>query len=135
MPLALIVEEFACASMLLRTIGYAAEAYHPHAVCASVTRPITAAIRHGRFLLVWIEIPRSARSVPIGKRTATYVEMAQWFRTARLSGTQAVMIGLRGHAWQDPSLAALVNEGLIQESDHQLCAFGITIYGDSPSKV
>ena len=56
-PLALVVEEFACASMLLRTLGYAVEAYHPHALCASITRPITAAIRHGRFLLVWIHDP------------------------------------------------------------------------------
>ena len=134
--LMLIVEEHAIASLFSTSRGYAAEAYHPHSICMAASKHVPSAIRHGRYAALWLEIPRSARSIPISNRPAVFNELALWVRTARMSGVPACLVGLRGVAWQNEHLARLVTDRVIHESRHQLCHYGLAmIETDQPSRV
>ena len=134
--LLLIVEEHAIASLFSTSQGYAAETYHPHSICMASSKHVPNAIRHGRYCALWLEIPRSSRSVPIGKRSAVFNELALWVRTARMADIPACLVGLRGVAWQDQHLASLVSDQVICESRHQLCHYGLALAdSNQPSRV
>ena len=134
--IALVIEENAVSSLILASLGFTIEAYHPRALATAVTQRMTAAIRAGRFGFIWMELPQRKQSVQVGKRTAVYSEMSSWLRAARAVGVMACLIGTRGHAWQNQSLADLLTEGAVTETHHQLCRYGLTIVNDPrPSEV
>ena len=116
--------------------GLCGQPYHPHSICMAASKHVPSAIRHGRYAALWLEIPRSARPIPISKRPAVFNELALWVRTARMSGVPACLVGLRGVAWQNEHLARLVTDRVIYESRHQLCHYGLAMIDtNQPSRV
>ena len=125
--LALVCEEATTASLFLGKSGLTVETYHPQAIHESSTEHALDYIRMKRYELIWLEVPRSGRSVYPRRRKSTYRKLSLWVRSASSSGIPATIIGLQGHAVRDLSIEFLISDQLVTEGVHQLCAYGIKI--------
>ena len=132
-PIALVIEEFPVAYMQLASQGYVTEVYHVRQNTTASTRQVIAQIRHGKFKLLWLGIPTSGRSCPPGRYATSMRELADWMRHAQSSACCAILIGLRGRAWQDESLKALLRDSIVYESKHHLCSFNMQVLDDQPA--
>ena len=71
LSLALVCEEVTDPSMTSGRLGLTAETYHPQAIHGSATEHVLDYIKMQRYELIWLEVPRSKRSVHPGRLAAT----------------------------------------------------------------
>ena len=125
------------ASTLLQERGYATQSFHPRQITSASMHDTTAEIQKGKYNLIWIDFPTNGRSLHPGKRAASIRQLALWMRLAVQVSVMCVMIGLRGHHWQDDNLQALIADKVLYEATHHLCHYNIKVSNDTdqPSDV
>ena len=71
--------------------------------------------------MVWIDLPNVHRSLAKRRATAALKEVAVWMTTALGAEVPAYLVGLRGKAWLEESIAALASTRQYHEADFAMC--------------
>ena len=114
--LALVIEETPAASLALEALGFKTEVYHPRQIRTASTQNAATHIRGGMYTTLWVNLPVSSASLPPHRRPTILREIALWVRAAKTNAVFALIVAVRGRAWQEENLVALVHDQIVYES-------------------
>ena len=121
-----MVEEFCILGTLLEQRGYYPEVLYHRTFLEQNVTSYKARIAAGEFGLVWLTMPQNnRRAVPRNKMKMLMKFYSILLTSARMSGTIAVLTGMRNTNWMDESLVSLCQDR-VESHKHSLCRLGLS---------
>ena len=122
---ALAVSNSHSAQQQLRGLGYEVSTLPTSMLRFSSGQAAYDRLLRGSYQLVWADAPGSAQSKDARIVQAFWTAMAKWAVVCRNKRIPLYICGPRSSLWKDDRARNLIADGLVSESSHRFCHYGI----------
>ena len=113
------------AQLQLRNIGFTVSTLPTSALRFASGNAAFNRLLQGSYGLVWVDTPGSSQSKDEKLVHLFWTSMARWASVCKSQGTPLYICGPRSKLWKDDRARNLQSDGVLLQSTHRFCHFGI----------